>query len=211
MNTNHSSNCHCYPILITLLIGFLVTNLRLGYAADSATTETEKRTELSVAPLSHRELLEARPVWVDAVPSRVGELDRLSVVSTPCRSESLSVEGLKVSLRAAVENYIDSITNTIDSSDVIAIDDDWINRHRDKTKNYVGAIKTGDEVMYESAAILQFDNADRLWIAHQWQRQQVSQRLTALGALSGMVVLMLVSVAAALSMVTRRAEQRVVG
>ncbi len=210
MNDHHKPSCHCFPIMTALLIAFLVTNLRVCNAAGDGKPETSTgTTELSVAPSSHREFPEERPSWVDEAPSMTGDIHRWPVTSSPCSAESLCGEGLKVSMRAAVETYVESITGDETSSNVVTLTDEWIENRRDKSKQYLGTVKNGDEVMYEAATVLIFDTDDQKLIKRLWRQSQVSQRLAVLGILSGGVVSVFVGIAATLSIVTRRAEQRV--
>ncbi|MGV3485665.1 MAG: hypothetical protein ACO1RT_14710 [Planctomycetaceae bacterium] len=207
---NHVAHCQCGPVIVGLLVALLATNLDRCAAAETASAKDNvPAAELSVAPSSHREFPAERPEWVDAPQSRVGDVDRVSVTSTPCRSESLCEEALRVSMRATLETYIESLTGVEESSGVVVFDDQWIDRHRDDTRTYLGSIKTGDGVMYESATVLAFDEADRRLIQQRWQRHQVGQRLAVLGATGGFAAVALIGMAAALSMVTRRAELRV--
>jgi len=210
MNHSHKTACHCFPIMTALLLAFLVTNLRVCDAADDGDdTKPSGSTELSVAPSSHQEFPKERPSWVDEAPSLTGNVHRWPVTSSPCSDESLCAIGLKVSMRAAVETYIESITADETSSEVVTLTDDWIESRRDKSKQYLGTVKTGDEVMYEAATVLVFDSDDQKLIKQLWRQNQVSQRLAVLGILSGGVVFVFVGISATLSMVTRRAEQRV--
>jgi hypothetical protein len=207
---NHQAPCHCYPIMTALLVAFLVTNLHVCDAAvDGDATKPTAATELSVAPSSHQEFPEERPAWVDEAPSLDGDVHRWAVTSSPCSTESLCHEGLKVSMRAAVETYIESITGDASGSEVVKVSDDWIEDRRDPSKRYLGTVKSGDEVMYEAATVLVFDAHDQKMIMKMWRQNQVGQRLAVLGLLSGGVVSVFVGIAATLSMVTRRAEQRV--
>jgi len=208
--SHHKTPCHCFPIMTALLIAFLVTNSRVCDAAvDENAAKSTGTTELSVAPSSHREFPEERPSWVDEAPSVTGEVHRWPVTSSRCSAESLCDEGLKVSMRAAVETYVETITGDETSSKVVTLTDDWIENRRDKSKQYLGTVKLGDELMYEAATVLVFDADDQKMIKRLWRQNQVSQRLAVLGILSGGVVSVFVGIAATLSMVTRRAEQRV--
>lgn len=207
---NHRPCCRCFPFTALLCAAFLATHLRLSTAAEASDAKDKPATsELSVPPSNHREFPEDRPAWIDEIPSRQGDIDRWPVTSTPCRSESLCGESLKVSMRATVETYIESITGVEQSSSVVTFDDQWIEAHRDQDRFYLGTIKAGDELMYESATVLRFDSEDRHFIEQRWRAHQVGQRLAILGAMSGLSVAALVGIAASLSMVTRRAELRV--
>jgi len=206
----HNSSCHCYPIMTAVFIGFLAMNLRLSSAADENTeVKTKKLTELSVAPSSHQEFASSRPSWVDVSPSLEGSVHRLPVTSIPCRTESLCEDALNANLRGAVENYIETLTGAEESSRLITLDDAWISQHRDKAKYYVGTVLKGNETLYESATELVFDQEDQEMIRRLWRRNQVSERLAILGFLSGVTATLFIGIAATLSMVTRRAEQRV--
>jgi hypothetical protein len=206
----HASSCHCYPIMTAVLIAFLATNLRFSTAADeNAKVEAKKPTELSVAPTSHQEFASSRPNWVDASPSLEGDVHRLPVTSIPCRTESLCEDALKANMRGAVDNYIETLTGSEESSGLILLDDQWISEHRDKSKYYIGTVLKGEETLYESATELVFEKEDQEMIQRLWRRHQVNERLAILGFVSGLVVTSLIGVAATLSMVTRRAEQRV--
>lgn len=216
---NHKSSCHCYPMMVTVLLGFLVTNLHLCHAAGAPATNTARATEksaaikpaeLSVAPSSHQEFSPTRPSWVDASPSLDGDVHRLPVTSMPCSTEALCEEALNANMRGAVENYIESLTGAEESSSVITLDDDWIQAHRDSSKSYRGTVLKGEETWYESATELVFDAEDQGLIHRLWRRNQMTQRLAALGIFSGVTVTFLIGIAASLSIVTRRAEQRVV-
>ncbi len=194
---------------IAALLAFLLTYAPVTLADEVDTADDTGPVALSVAPTDHLEFAEDRPSWVDSAPVLEGEVHRWPVVSTPCRSEALSEEGLRVNLRAAVETYIETLTQSQESGAAVPMDDEWINKHRDAAKKYTGTVRRGDEVMYESATVLEFDRKDREWIESRWRRFQVGQRVAVLGIFSGGVVTLLVGIAAGLSVVTRRAEQRV--
>lgn len=209
---SHPSSCRCFPIMTALLAAFLVNGLQLAKAAgDAEAADASQTGELSVAPSSHREFPQERPEWVETLESRDGDVDRRTVTSIPCRSEALCKESLQVSMRATVETYIESITGVEESSSIVTFDDQWIDRHRDGSRFYLGTVTTGDEVMYESATVLAFDADDRHLIQQRWRRHQVGQRLAVLGAMSGFGMTALIGIAATLSVVTRRAEKRVAG
>ena len=164
--------------MTAILVAFLATNLRVCDAAGDGEAKTSTvTTELSVAPSSHREFPEERPSWVDEAPRMTGDVHRWPVTSSPCSAESLCDEGLKVSMRAAVETYIESITGDETSSEVVTLSDDWIEHRRDKSKQYLGTVKNGDEVMYEAATVLVFDADDQKMIKRLWRQNQVGQRL----------------------------------
>lgn len=178
-------------------------------ADENASASVTKPAELSVAPSTHREFPTDRPAWVDAEPTLETTPHRWPVVSTPCRSEALSEESLKVNSRAAVETYIETLTGSVDSAPIIALDDQWIEDRRDASKQYRGTIQEGDETLYEAATVLVFDAEDEQMIRNRWQQNLVSHRLGALGVMGACLITLLVGTAAGLSIVTRRAEQRV--
>jgi hypothetical protein len=201
---------------LCLALGFVVTNLHISFAdnddqADKPDKAKSSAVELSVAPSDYREYPKDRPSWIDAPPSLTGIPHRWSVASAPCRTEQLAEESLAVNLRAAVETYVENITGEADAEMFVKLDDAWIQQHRDKSKQYQGTIKEGDETLFEVATVLVFGPEDQDYIRHLWHQHQVSQRLAALGILSTGVVAALVSSAAGLSIVTRRAERRVTG
>jgi hypothetical protein len=216
---------HCVTSLAVLAFAAMLISANASYAADAPSAEaTEasraaadenanasvtKPAELSVAPSTHREFPTDRPAWVDAEPTLETTPHRWPVVSTPCRSEALAEESLKVNLRAAVETYIETITGSVESAPIIALDDQWIQDRRDASKQYRGTIKEGDETLYEAATVLVFDAEDEQMIRNRWQQNLVSHRLGALGVMGAGLITLLVGTAAGLSMVTRRAEQRV--
>jgi hypothetical protein len=212
------ANCRCLPLIIALWVTVASAQVHSLCAAEPvAAPESDKASvpdkavELSVAPAGHYEFPSDRPEWIEKLQVRVGETDRLSVTSVPCRDKSLCDESLKVNMRAALENYIEEVTGAEESSSIIRLDDEWIEKHRDETTNYQGTVQAGDETMYESATMLVFDADDRKQIESLWRRNQVSHRLAALGLLSGTAVTLFVGLVAILSIVTRRAEQRITG
>jgi hypothetical protein len=203
-------------LYLCIALGFVVTNVHISIASAAAeeTKQVEAKTspvELSVAPSDYREYPKDRPDWIDAAPSLTGVPHRWPVASAPCRTEDLAEESLEVNLRAAVETYVETVTGEAEAGVIVKLDDDWIEKHRDKSQRYEGTIKEGDETLFEEATVLVFTPEDQNYIKHLWQQHHVTQRLGALGILSVGIVAALVSSAAGLSIVTRRAERRVTG
>ncbi len=197
--------------LVVLFIALVSFGSWVSVATTLAASDdvAKPATPLSVPPSSHQEYPSQRPEWVANTPDLSGAVHVWPVTSTPCSTEALCNDSLRVQLRAALETYVETLTGDEESSGVVQIDDDWIDAHRDPTKHYLGTIKRGDEELFESATVLRFDKADQQMIKSQWHRQQVGQRIAIVSVLGASTVAMLVGLAAALSVVTRRAEQRV--
>jgi len=150
-----------------------------------------------------------RPDWVDAPPVMTGDIHRWAVVSTPASTAELSRQGLDAQLRAVAETYIETHLNEPDAISVIAIDDAWIRDHVSADRQYEGKVSVDGEEMYESAAELLFEPADRQWIDSRWKSHLIGQRLAAAAILVVILGALLFAVTAVVSMIVRRAEQRV--
>ena len=150
-----------------------------------------------------------RPDWVDAPPVLTGDVHRWAVVSTPASTAELSRQGLDAQLRAVAETYIETHLNEPDAISVISIDDAWIRDHVSADRQYEGKVSVDGEEMYESAAELLFEPADRQWIDSQWKSHLIGQRLAVAGILIVIIGIFLFAVTAVVSMIVRRAEQRV--
>jgi hypothetical protein len=150
-----------------------------------------------------------RPDWVDAPPVLTGDVHRWAVVSTPASTAELSRRGLDAQLRAVAETYIETHLNDPDAISVISIDDAWVRDHVSADRQYEGKVSVDGEEMYESAAELLFEPADRQWIDSQWKAHLIGQRLAVAGILIVIIGMFLFAVTAVVSMIVRRAEQRV--
>jgi len=166
---------------------------------------------LSVAPINPGSLTypPSRPSWVDQSPDMSADLHRWPVVSTPSSTAELSRQALSAQLRAAAETYVETILDETDASSIITLDDAWIESHLSADHQYEGEVFAGDEVMYESAAQLLFEPADRTWLLSRWQSHQVGERLVNLAILTFLGGTLLFVTTAGMSMVARRAERRV--
>lgn len=207
---NSQSSLTPYLTTTMILTAIVFTNIRISVAfADSKSATKTPPAELSVAPASHSEYSPPKPPWVNASPGRDGDVYQIPVESILQKSESLCEEALRVAMRAAVEGYVESLVDTDEAETVVTLDEDWINRHRDKRKNYLGMIEKGGETLYVSATQLNFTAEDDAMIRRASATLQKSRRLGELGFLTLTGVVFLISIAATLSVVTRRAEQRV--
>lgn len=170
-----------------------------------------KAKPLSVAPTNARSLTypPTRPSWVDQSPDMSADLHRWPVVSTPSSTAELSRQALSAQLRGAAETYVETILGETDIASIVTIDDAWIESHLSADHQYEGEVFAGDEVMYESAAQLLFEPADRKWLMNRWQSHQVSERLVNLAILAFLGGTLLFVTTAGMSMVARRAERRV--
>jgi hypothetical protein len=179
--------------------------LMLGGEASDPTSDVRNDTTIDLANAQPA----ARPDWVDAPPVMTGDVHRWAVVSTPASTPELSRKGLDAQLRAVAETYIETLVNDPDAVSVIAIDDAWIGEHVAADRQYEGKVLVDGEEMYESAAELLFEPADRDWILSRWKSHLIGQRLIGAGILVAIIGAFLFAVTAALSMIVRRAEQRV--
>jgi hypothetical protein len=179
-------------------------------AAVAATSERPSKP-LSVAPGDSAQFTfpENRPEWLLQSPELSGQVHRWPVVTTPASRPELAREALAAQLRAAAETYIETILDDPGAASAITIDDAWIESHLSVDHQYDGQVFRGDEVMYESAAMLLFESADRQWIEQQWQASQVGQRLVNVIVLTILAGTLLFFTTAGMSLVARRAERRV--
>ena len=184
--------------------------------SDSDTVVGEVASEsaskpLSVAPSAAGLLTYPpnRPSWVDQSPDMSADLHRWPVVSTPASTAELSRQALLAQLRAAAETYVETILDETDAASIITLDDAWIESHLSADHQYEGEVFAGDEVMYESAAQLLFEPADRQWIQTRWKSHQVGERLVNLAIVAFLGGTMLFVTTAGMSIVARRAERRV--
>jgi len=176
------------------------------------TAEATGSRALSVAPQSSIGKVTyppGRPAWVDESPNLIDDVHRWPVVSTPASTAELSRQALDAQLRAAAETYIETLLGEADSPAVIALEQSWIESHLAAERQYEGQVYAGDETMYESAAELLFEPADRQWIESRWKAHQVGHRLVGLALLTFLGGLILFVMTAGMSMVARRAEQRI--
>jgi hypothetical protein len=177
--------------------------------ATGKSAEADSTGELSVAPAGELQYPEDRPAWIDASPALGGKVHRWPVTSSPSSTAELSRRALEVQLRAAAETYLETLLDDPEAPQVVALSDDWITARLNPDRSYEGTVQSGDEVLFEAAAELRFEPADRAWIQSQWNSHRVRQRMIGLGVISvGGTFLLLLSVAG-LSLVARRAEQRV--
>jgi hypothetical protein len=187
-------------------IGFAaVPQMILGGEASDATTDIPNDTAIDLTEVQPA----MRPDWVDAPPVMTGDVHRWAVVSTPASSAELSRKGLDAQLRAVAETYIETLVDDPDAISVISIDDAWIGTHVSVDRQYEGKVLVDGEEMYESAAELLFEPADREWILSKWKSHLVGQRLVGAGILVAIIGTFLFAATAMVSMIVRRAEQRV--
>jgi hypothetical protein len=215
---NHNRNL--ITTLSLALIGFVLIHMvdsRLAVAGEVAsdsesTTDQAASKPLSVAPQSSSLAITFppdRPSWVDQSPDLNADLHRWPVVSTPASTAELSRQALSAQLRAAAETYMETILGETAAASVITLDDAWIESHLSADHQYQGEVFAGDEVMYESAAQLLFEPADRQWIQTRWNSHQAAGRLVNLAILTFLGGTILFVATAGLSIVARRAERRV--
>jgi len=213
-------NRNLITTLSLALVGFVLigtVDSRLATAGEVAsdseiTTDQAASKPLSVAPQSSAATITFppdRPSWVDQSPDLSADLHRWPVVSTPASTAELSRQALSAQLRAAAETYLETILKETDAAAVITLDDAWIESHLSADHQYEGEVFAGDEVMYESAAQLLFEPADRRWIQTRWNSHQVAGRLVNLAILTFLGGTILFVATAGLSIVVRRAERRV--
>jgi hypothetical protein len=177
-----------------------------------AETKNEATSKpLSVAPSSATSFTfpPNRPSWVDQSPDMSTDLHRWPVVSTPSSTAELSRQALSAQLRAAAETYVETILGDPAAASVVKLDEAWIESHLSADHQYEGEVFAGDEVMYESAAQLLFEPADRQSIQTQWKSHQVGERLVNLSVLTFLGGTILFFTTAGMSIVARRAERRV--
>lgn len=213
-------NRNLITTLSLALLGFVLISTvdsRLATAGEIAadseiTTDQAASKPLSVAPQSPAATITFppdRPAWVDQSPDLNADLHRWPVVSTPASTAELSRQALSAQLRAAAETYLETILGETDAASVITLDDAWIESHLSADHQYEGEVFAGDEVMYESAAQLLFESADRRWIQTRWNSHQVAGRLVNLAILTFLGGTILFVATAGMSIVARRAERRV--
>ena len=202
------------------LIGFFsisTVDSRLAFAAEIASdseiiTDQAASQPLSVAPQASSAAFTFppdRPSWVDQSPDMNADLHRWPVVSTPASTAELSRLALAAQLRAAAETYVETIVGETDAASIIPLDDAWIESHLSADHQYEGEVFAGDEVMYESAAQLLFEPADRQRIETRWNSHQVAGRLVNVAILTFLGGTILFVTTAGMSIVARRAERRV--
>ncbi len=211
-------------LLALVMLVCCATVCRTGWAntntaeitSDSEIIVAEPKNEatskpLSVAPSSATSFTYPpnRPSWVDQSPDMSTDLHRWSVVSTPSSTAELSRQALSAQLRAAAETYVETILGDPAAASVVKLDDAWIESHLSADHQYDGEVFAGDEVMYESAAQLLFEPADRQSIQTQWKSHQVGERLVNLSILTFLGGTILFLTTAGMSIVARRAERRV--
>lgn len=177
-------------------------------AADSSEPAA---SELAVAPLTPGSVTypPQRPEWVEQAPDLTGDLHRWPVVSTPASSPELSRLALQAQLRAAAETYVETLVKDEAAASVVMLDDNWIADRLSADHHYDGEVDVGGETMYESAAQLLFEPADRQWIEKRWQSHQVTDRLVQVAIFTVLGGTFLFVLTTGMSMVARRAENRV--
>lgn len=179
---------------------------------DAGEVATEAASKpLSVAPQSPGSPTypPSRPAWVDQSPDMSADLHRWPVVSMPASTAERSRQALSAQLRAAAETYVETILDQADVAAIITLDDAWIESHLSADHQYQGEVYAGDEVMYESAAQLLFEPADRQSIQTRWKSHQVGERLASLAVVTFLGGTILFVTTAGMSVVVRRAERRV--
>ena len=188
--------------LVTALLVITATS-RQGAAGEAAA-----RGELSVAPAAQIRYPDDYPEWADADPQLQGDPHRWPVTTTPASSPQLSRQALDAQLRAAAETYLETWLDDPRASDVIPLDDQWLQQRVNPERQYEGELLVGGETMYLSAAELVFDVDLRRQLETAWTSQQVAQRLWATAVLVVLSAIGLLMATAMLSVVARRAERR---
>lgn len=178
-------------------------------SAAAAAQEQASSGSLSVAPGDELRYPEQRPAWIDEGPRLGGPLHRWPVNSSPSSTVELASQSLEVQLRAVAEMYVETLLDSPDAPAVVSLHDDWISARLSPDHQYEGEVYRGEEVLYEAAAELQFDEQSRREIQGRWDAHQVQRRIVGLGAMTLGGTMLLLMTSAGLSILTRRAERRV--
>ena len=172
--------------------------------AEAASTDTA--IELSAAPLDLIEYPDDRPAWLNQGPDLESKTHTWVVVTRPCENEQECAEKLEVLQRAAVNLYIQELTNSEDV-DFYPVNDKWIESQL-IAKSYQGSLVEGDVPMVEQAVMLEFTPRTQQEILAAAENLQVGQRLGKLGVLVFFGLVMLIGSSSLLGIVGRRVERR---
>lgn len=211
MNADHECRWPAAALWLAMLF-VLATALPQPSAAGPPQAQAQQEATsgpLSVAPGDELRYAEDRPGWIDEGPRLSGNDHRWPVSSTPSVSVELAQRSLEVQLRAAAEMYIETLLESPEAPAVVSLQDDWISARLEPGRRYDGEVYRGDEVLYEAAAELVFDETSRGEIQARWDAHQVHRRIVGLGAMSFGGTMLLLMTTAGLSILTRRAERRV--
>ncbi len=169
--------------------------------------------QLSVPPMDHIVYPEDRPAWVRDSVRQQGDEATFVVVSGPSDSSEESLWELNLLRRAALDNYVHSITlgdklwGSSETNFSYHISDEQIDQDF-VTRRYSGEISVGGTTQYEDAVEIRVTDDYRRAILEAWQNRQVHQRLQTLGvAMFGGLAVLVVS-STAIGFLGRRQDRK---
>jgi hypothetical protein len=190
-----------------LIAGLLTVPVSLAHA-DEATGSRSASAKAAVPAVAESGDVPSPPAWLEETPILEGDVHRWPVRSQPASTPEMSRQLLQVQSRAAVETYLEQLLDSPDAAASLRPDDAWIADHLAPDRVWHGEVRRGEEVLYESAGVLLFDEQDRVWLREQWRAHLVDGRLKRIALLAIPTVLLAIVLLSVASQWAYRGEQR---
>ncbi len=129
-----------------------------------------------------------RPAWVEAPPTKDGALEQVSVTSGPHYSLGEARRQLAEAVKTAADDYVDRHLGVNDAARYIHYEVQPVNTYEERPEFSFGP-------MYQTHALLQFDDAFRRQAEQDWKEAVTLSRLVKIG-LGGAAMFLLLAVAA---------------
>jgi hypothetical protein len=162
-----------------------------GSEASSDATPTDRDADatgrpLSVPPLDHAEYPEERPEWIDQTPDLDAEVVIWPVKSLLQPTPRAAEESLQLQVRGAVAAYAEHVLGEqrAEAMDFLPGFDGNLDE-LPAEDYYAGTATVGEEMVYEAAARLRFDEEHRQRLRTAWKEHEVATRLWTLGVAGG--------------------------
>ncbi len=191
-----------------LIIGLFIVPVSFVQADEPATGSRSASAKAVVPAVAESEDAPSLPAWLEETPTLEGDVHRWPVRSQPASTPEMSRQLLQVQSRAAVETYLEQLLDSPDAAASLRPDDAWIADHLAPDRVWHGEVRRGEEVLYESAGVLLFDEQDRVWLREQWRAHLVDGRLKRVALLAIPTILLAIVLLSAASQWAYRVEQR---
>lgn len=191
-----------------LIAGLFTALVSLVQADEPATSGRSASAKGGAAMVAESVDVPSPPAWLEEAPTLEGDVHRWPVRSQPASTPEMSRQLLQVQSRAAVETYLEQLLDSPDAAASLSPDDAWIAEHLDPERVWHGEVRRGEEVLYESAGVLLFDEQDRAGLREQWRAHLVDGRLKRVALLAVPAVLLVIVLLSAASQWAYRVEQR---
>lgn len=191
-----------------LIAGMFTAPVSLVHADEPATGNRSASAKAVASVDAEPQDVPSPPTWLEDTPTLEGDVHRWPVRSQPASTPEMSRQLLQVQSRAAVETYLEQLLDSPDAAASLSPDDAWIAEHLDPARVWHGEVRQGEEVLYESAGVLLFDEQDRAGLREQWRAHLVDGRLRRVALLAVPTVLLVIVLLSVASQWAYRVEQR---